>query len=653
MANTGAVGGIGMSDAKLAKRQQTPSVPPLLRPWQAWLADLVPETADFLARSGLLLRPLIQAACPNSALQRTQAIGVGGLSRRGDFSRLSMSDWLLADAAPDEFLRRAAMHELLFLAPEPEPAPNRPEIVLLFDTGPLQLGAPRLAHLALWIVLARRAELLNATLYWGSAQALIDACVETSQNGAKEALSTRTDAYALDELAATRSPNVLDASRVATLAPLLNKHAGAEFWWLGAASSNDEDCIEALALLPVALKARFQRLAISESLGAQRHLQVQFGAKTVVLPLPKALAAAEILRHPAKLRPAENEANTAPVEALALTQLHCGPFSLQQPLVFSTDNTALLLAGLNEPALLLGIGNRGVTRGVTSNLLRIPEFSGKPVAIDLIGRRLSVIEHGADGWVTLREFGLKTTLPTIKLAVGAFPSNALGIGLARWRTLLNGGEFAYLLSQEKLFALDLRAANVRLLAEQVQALERYSGRPYAVFGSASGQSELSMCELSGGKMLPGFALQGGINRPFLLASGEWLYQHVEGHWTIGRPNSWRVLPWRSNQGAIALGVALHGSKNPQLCVLQGERFRFFPLNAQDDQVDAAKALPDLACEGVKHAALSPSGARLAWLRQDRELHVYSLSNRALILRCAGQSQLQEDGQALNEWGDDD
>ena len=142
MANTGAVGGIGMSDAKLAKRQQTPSVPPLLRPWQAWLADLVPETADFLARSGLLLRPLIQVACPNSALQRTQAIGVGGLSRRGDFSRLSMSDWLLADAAPDEFLRRAAMHELLFLAPEPEPAPNRPEIVLLFDTGPLQLGAP-------------------------------------------------------------------------------------------------------------------------------------------------------------------------------------------------------------------------------------------------------------------------------------------------------------------------------------------------------------------------------------------------------------------------------------------------------------------------------------------------------------------------------
>ena len=43
-------------------------------------------------------------------------------------------------------------------------------IIVLFDAGPLQLGAARLVHLALLILLARRAQEAGAELRWGILQ---------------------------------------------------------------------------------------------------------------------------------------------------------------------------------------------------------------------------------------------------------------------------------------------------------------------------------------------------------------------------------------------------------------------------------------------------------------------------------------------------
>jgi hypothetical protein len=63
------------------------------------------------------------------------------------------------------------MGEHLFLAPRPRGRQAERLIVALFDAGPLQLGAPRLAHLALWILLARRALGAGGELRWGLLQA--------------------------------------------------------------------------------------------------------------------------------------------------------------------------------------------------------------------------------------------------------------------------------------------------------------------------------------------------------------------------------------------------------------------------------------------------------------------------------------------------
>lgn len=83
--------------------------------------------------------------------------GWSGLSNRGPYDRLIASEWLLADELPDEFLRRATSGEHLFVELDRVTEVQAQRTVVLFDVGPDQLGAPRLVHLALLVVLTARA----------------------------------------------------------------------------------------------------------------------------------------------------------------------------------------------------------------------------------------------------------------------------------------------------------------------------------------------------------------------------------------------------------------------------------------------------------------------------------------------------------------
>ena len=147
------------------------SLPAALRPWHHWLQWFRPDVAVAL---GDLVRQL--DTLPGLAASRlhdtsvTEPDGLDDLRHRGPYPRLLASEWLLAEAAPDEFLRRAVMGEHLFLMPRPRSRQVDRLILALFDAGPHQLGAPRLAHLAAWILLARRAEQAGATLRWGVLQ---------------------------------------------------------------------------------------------------------------------------------------------------------------------------------------------------------------------------------------------------------------------------------------------------------------------------------------------------------------------------------------------------------------------------------------------------------------------------------------------------
>ncbi|WP_330214565.1 hypothetical protein [Pseudomonas sp. AM8] len=145
-------------------------LPDALQPWRQWLEWFAPEHlpvfADLLGRLNPLLGPLRgrqQGGVP-------EPDGLGDLQRRGPYERLLSSEWLLAEEVPDEFLRRAVGGEHMFLAPQYRAREANRLMVVLFDAGPLQLGAARLVHIALLMLLARRAEEAGAELRWGLLQ---------------------------------------------------------------------------------------------------------------------------------------------------------------------------------------------------------------------------------------------------------------------------------------------------------------------------------------------------------------------------------------------------------------------------------------------------------------------------------------------------
>ncbi|QDQ27026.1 hypothetical protein FNU76_12010 [Chitinimonas arctica] len=160
-------------------------MPAPLQAWHEWLAWFSPKLAPQLG--GLLqkLSPLMGPYKANARGGEPEHDGLGDLHRRGPYDRLLPSEWLLAEEIPEEFLRRAVVGEHLFLAPRPRAQAGNPFILALFDAGPLQLGAPRLAHIAMWILLARRAREAGTEMRWGilqrppGAQAALPANVQT------------------------------------------------------------------------------------------------------------------------------------------------------------------------------------------------------------------------------------------------------------------------------------------------------------------------------------------------------------------------------------------------------------------------------------------------------------------------------------------
>jgi hypothetical protein len=146
------------------------ALPPALAPWAAQLAPFAPELAVSLGgwarRIAAAVGPL-----PGRRAGEGEPDGVSGLARRGPYERLLLSEWLLAEELPDEFVRRAAAGEHLFVERGRRAHAAARRSVALLDAGPDQLGAPRIAQLAALVVLAARAEAARVEFAWGIAQA--------------------------------------------------------------------------------------------------------------------------------------------------------------------------------------------------------------------------------------------------------------------------------------------------------------------------------------------------------------------------------------------------------------------------------------------------------------------------------------------------
>lgn len=178
---------------------QPTSLPEALQPWQTWLSwlapELIPAFSDLLQRLSRVLGP-VQGKQLGGLPEQD---GIGQIQRKGNYQNLLLSEWLMADEVPDEFMRRAINAEHLFLAPNYKSQQSLNQITVLFDTGISQLGECRLVHIAMLIILAQRAEKAGCTLMWGTLQSIIPLMPLNTINDLHELLTRRTYSPVLQE----------------------------------------------------------------------------------------------------------------------------------------------------------------------------------------------------------------------------------------------------------------------------------------------------------------------------------------------------------------------------------------------------------------------------------------------------------------------
>lgn len=145
-------------------------LPRALAQWAPYL-DIFPPAvglglAPLVRRVALAIGPLANRAGRDGS----EPDGFDGLTRRGSYERLMLSELAVADEYPDEFIRRAAMGEHLFYRLALQSPMRSRTSAALFDAGPNQLGSPRVAHIAVLVALARRAEAAGARFGWSVLQ---------------------------------------------------------------------------------------------------------------------------------------------------------------------------------------------------------------------------------------------------------------------------------------------------------------------------------------------------------------------------------------------------------------------------------------------------------------------------------------------------
>lgn len=257
-------------------------LPTALREWHQELAHITPGLVEAL---GPFLRRITDLVGPFPHYREEilgEPDGYAGLTRRGPYDRLLISEWLFAEEIPDEFFRRAINGEHLFHQLRIRNPSATKCSLLWFDAGPFQLGAPRIAHIAALILFYRRARKSNADFYWGILQS-------------PEKLFDTVDATGIRTLMESRSVDVADPN-------LLDRWRKS----MGTLSEDDDVwLVGSRHLLDFVNEERFSLLAISESAEEERldleaHRRREHAPRRARLPLPPPDVRVSLLRNPVR-----------------------------------------------------------------------------------------------------------------------------------------------------------------------------------------------------------------------------------------------------------------------------------------------------------------------------------------------------------------
>ncbi|MDP9603247.1 UNVERIFIED_ORG: hypothetical protein J2W38_003036 [Variovorax paradoxus] len=337
-------------------------LPDALKPWSPWLDWFAPEMAAELGALVQRMQPLLGRFRGRTRGGAPEPEGLDDLRRRGPYERLLATEWLLADELPDEFLRRAASSEHLFLAPRPRAREAEKSIVAIFDAGPRQFGAPRLGQLALWILLARRAAQIGGVFQWGVLQ------LPGGLDGSHDAKQLRSLLRARDFDVATPAHESAWREVLAGL-----DQAPGESWLVGAAPAEqpaDERWTSHRVCLQRAVLGDVLDVSLSDSGGPRR----------AQLPLPSAKVGVPLLRGEFTQR-----------ASTILHRHHRGRISLQRPPVISPSGTHVAVQLLDEPGMLVFAVPPAGQRKAAKPKYQYWSQMLVPLAVLLLGKRAGAL----------------------------------------------------------------------------------------------------------------------------------------------------------------------------------------------------------------------------------------------------------------------
>lgn len=585
-------------------------LPRPLAPWGPWLAifprDLALSLGPVLQRLSFAIGPLRM----ERASADGEPDGFDGLDRRGPYERLLASEWLLAEEAPEEFLRRAAGGEHTFLRlSRPVPAGSHLSVAL-FDAGPGQLGSPRIAQLAALIVLARRAEAAGVRFGWG-----------VLQEPDEPLLPAVTPASVLRLLQSRTPHEATDAQIAAWHERLEGWREADDAWIVGARRLGGLPMGRSASHLQVwdVLDPRVRRVGVTVILGS-------LPPREIALDLPEEDACVRLLRDPFGAAVAPPKRSSAPLETGA------------NP-VFSTNARKLFLRTRTGGVLAIPVPNSPRAEAGRPRLYQAGEEDGPVVAAGLWDRSVALLTV-EDGAACLHRLRGRKGGACERVRYPGAPGEAsfqTGPG-ARLQPLLTAGRspcavdargtlFAFLDSGNEKSVLRLAAGVLAVsasrFAEQVVWVEAPAdGRPARVrlWGSGAPRKILSLEGCEAGEAFfgnPG----GGSMRPFEFLA----VRRDDRAWAIFSPAGRKDLT--PPVGDRVVGVAhVPRADGPGLLVLDKDRRTLILLGR-----NWSKTLPAASAD-IEHVAVSPTTRFVAWSTVAGEVVVYSPQLDAVLAR---------------------
>ena len=195
--------------------------------------------------------------------QQGEPAGWAGLSRRGNWDRVVHSEWAVAEACPEEFLRRAGEGELSFWQLAQQADAHNELVWCWLDAGPDQLGACRLVQLALLFYLQQLCSRSSGKLCWGT--------IQSPQRG--------YDSLTAQDVKTYLGSRSLDPGRRPPEAP-----SGLQSWCIGSPAW--------LTQVP----STYQKVALTQT--GPETVELVYGTRRLLLQLPPGERAARLMRDP-------------------------------------------------------------------------------------------------------------------------------------------------------------------------------------------------------------------------------------------------------------------------------------------------------------------------------------------------------------------